>query len=148
MIKIAYFSKVFSCRNEMVNWACDIAKGLGYVVVTTRSDSGGASRNLFLILGYECSGKFRPKKQGLKRVGTTSRKCLFKLRGRPKKEVRTWKLTILNGMHNHPPHIMLEGHAFAARLSRDEKKIVGDMSENRMSHDTSWTCRGHKILDV
>src|ERR1044072_5031991 len=58
--------------------------------------------------------------------------CLFKLRGRPKKEDDTWKLTVFNGMHNQPPHITLEGHAFAGRLSSDEKKIVGDMTENRM----------------
>src|ERR1044072_6297356 len=126
--------KVFSSRDEMVNWARDVGKGLGYVLVIMRSDSGGVSRKVFLTLGCERSGNFRGKKQGLKRVGTTSRKCNFpsKLRGRLKKEDGTWKLTVLNKMHNHEPYDTLEGHAFAARLSNDEKKVVGDMSENRM----------------
>src|ERR1044072_6245189 len=126
--------KVFSSRDEMVNWAREVGKGLGYVLVITRSDSGGVSRKVFLTLGCESSGNFRPKKQGLRRVGTTSRKCncIFKLRGRPKKEDETWKLTVLNGMHNHESYDTLEGHAFSCRLSNDEKKVVGDMSENRM----------------
>ena len=107
---------MLSSRDEMVNWARDVGKGLVYVVVTTRSDTGGASRKVFLTLGCECSGLFRPKKPGLKRNGTTSRKCNFpfKLRGRPKKEDGTWKLTVLNGKHNHEPYETLEGHAFAA----------------------------------
>ena len=50
MIQISSFVKVFSCRDEMVNWARDVGKGLGYVVVTTRSDTGGASRNVFFYI--------------------------------------------------------------------------------------------------
>src|ERR1044072_133938 len=78
-----FVMKVFSSRDEMVNWARDVGKGLGYVLVITRSNSGGVSRKVFLTLGCERSRKFRPKKQGLRRVGTKSRKCNcpFKLRG-------------------------------------------------------------------
>src|ERR1044072_6919140 len=124
----------------MVNWARDVGKGLGYVLVITRSDTGGASRKVFLKLGCESSGTFRPKRPGFKRCGMTSRNfnCPLKLRRSPKKEDETWKLTDLNGMHNHELYETLEGLAFASRLSSDGKKIVGDMSENRMRPNSSW----------
>src|ERR1044072_183898 len=88
-----------------------LPQGLILVVVTTRSDTGGSSRKIFMTLGCECSGTFRPKKPGLKRNDTTSRNCQcpFKLRGRSKKNDETWKLTLLCGLYNYDPHTNLIG---------------------------------------
>ena len=104
------------------------------MVVTTRSHTGGSSRKVFLTLGYECSGTFGLKKPSLKRNGTASRKCQcpFKLRGRPKKNDETWKLTVICRVHNYEPYKTLVGHAFVDHLSSEEKKMVGEMVENRV----------------
>ena len=70
------------------------------MVVTTRSDRGGSTRKVFLTLGCKCSGTIKPKKVGLKRKGTTSRKfqCPFKLKGRHGNDGTTWGLTVLCGI--------------------------------------------------
>ena len=120
---------MFPPHEEVIAWAHDVGKKLGYVVVTTRSDRGGSARKVLMALGCECSGTFKPSKSILKRKGTTSRNCQcpFKLRGRPRRDDETWRLTVLCGLHNYEANKTLEGHAFIGRLSSEEKNMVGEM---------------------
>ena len=84
-----------------------------------------------LELVCERSGEHKVPKRKVKHEATGSRKCgcLFKVRGYVVREDNAWKLTILNGVHNHEmvPHIA--GHLLAGRLTEDDKKIVHDLTD-------------------
>ncbi|KAL4580452.1 hypothetical protein LXL04_016646 [Taraxacum kok-saghyz] len=43
-----------------------------------------------------------------------------------------WTLTVKNGEHNHDPAMYMEGHAFAKRLTKDERRMVEDMTDNNV----------------
>ena len=64
-----------------------MSNDIGFFVVIMRSDTdtGVRGRASFLLIAYERSGKYRPKKHNLVRTCTGSRKCgcPFKLRAKP-----------------------------------------------------------------
>jgi len=55
---------------------------------------------------------------------------LFKLRRYVVKEENAWKLTILNGVHNHEMLPYLARHLLAKRLMEDDKEIVHDLTNS------------------
>jgi hypothetical protein len=85
-----------------------------------------------LELVCERSGEHKVPKKKLKHVATGSRKCgcLFKVRGYVAKEESTWKLAILNGVHNHEMFPYLAGFLLAGRLIEDDKEIVRDLMKS------------------
>nr|KAJ0215371.1 hypothetical protein LSAT_V11C300101640 [Lactuca sativa] len=41
-----------------------------------------------------------------------------------------WTLKVINGEHNHDPKMYMDGHAFAKRLTTNERRMVEDMTDN------------------
>ena len=85
-----------------------------------------------LELVCERSGEHKVPKRKVKHEAMRSRKCgcLFKVRGYAVREDNAWKLTILNGAHNHEMVPYVAGHLLAGRLMEDDKKIVHDLTNS------------------
>ena len=45
-------------------------------------------------------------------------------------------VTLICGIHNHELAKSLVGHPYAGRLTKDEKKIIADMTKSMVK----WTC--------
>jgi len=85
-----------------------------------------------LELVCERSGEHKVLNRKVKHEATGSRKCgcLFKVHGYVVREDNVWKLTILNGVHNHEMVPYVAGHLLAVRLMEDDKKIVHDLAKS------------------
>jgi hypothetical protein len=85
-----------------------------------------------LELVCERSGEHKVPKTKVKHEATGSRKCgcLFKVRGYVVREDSSWKLAILNGVHNHEMVPYVAGNLLAGRLMEDDKKIVHDLTNS------------------
>jgi len=55
------------------------------------------------------------------------------------KELNTWKLTILNCVHNHEMLPYLEGHLLVRRLMEDDKKIERDLTKSSVKPKKNLT---------
>ncbi|KAL5142523.1 hypothetical protein HKD37_09G025695 [Glycine soja] len=79
--------ELFGSRDEVLQWARSLTHDIGFVAIIMRSDTntGVRGRASFLLIAYERSGEYMPKKHNLVRACTDSRKCgcLFKLRAKP-----------------------------------------------------------------
>ncbi|CAH9089994.1 unnamed protein product, partial [Cuscuta epithymum] len=136
---VAAFStdKIFNSKNELITWARETGKNIGYVIVIVSSSSGDDGKKARLRLGCERGGTYRtPKKliniEARRRKGTGTKKngCPFKLQGVKLETNDDWEVKIQCGYHNHPPAENLEGHAFTGRLSKEENTILLDMTKN------------------
>ena len=74
-----------------------------------------------------------PEKK-LKHERTDSRKCgcMFMVSGYLSRQTKEWKLNILTVVHNHAMEPALEGHMLAGRLKEDDKKILRDLTNNKV----------------
>jgi len=55
---------------------------------------------------------------------------MFKLCGYVSRELKTWKLAILNEIHNHKMVSKLEENILVEKLKEDDKKIVRDLTKS------------------
>ncbi|XP_028099074.1 protein FAR1-RELATED SEQUENCE 5-like [Camellia sinensis] len=90
-----------------------------------------------MYLACERSGQYRATKKlkhdgnntsritGMKKCG-----CPFDMRAHRFTTHDEWTLTVVCGLHNHPPAEHLEGHSYVGRLSKDEKALLMDMSKS------------------
>ena len=119
----------------MIHWAQEVGKTIGFVIVTYRSDKGGAggNRREFVTLGCERSGKYKKYKKQLTRevTGTKKCECTFRLRGRPHAN-EGWILIVICGKHNHEREVTFIGHPYPGRLKPIEKTVVADMTKNNV----------------
>ena len=71
-------------------------------------------------------------KRKVKHEATRPRKCgcLFKVRGYAVREDNAWRLTILNGVHNHEMVSYVAGHLLDGRLMEGDKKIVHNLTNS------------------
>ncbi|XP_057432746.1 uncharacterized protein LOC130725544 [Lotus japonicus] len=110
---------VIATREVLLDWAKNVGKQLGFVIIIRRSDCGskgrGSKGRQLAILVCEMSGKYKPYKPVLVRKGTGT------------KEVR--------GDQNHEPVETLVGHAYARRLTSQENDMVGKIVDNRVKPD-------------
>jgi hypothetical protein len=53
-------NRVFVSKEEVVKWAREVSTPLRFIVVVVRSDNGGGGRKLFIVLGCERGGKYKP----------------------------------------------------------------------------------------
>lgn len=127
-------TEVFPTRDNLLNWARGVAVENGFVIVILRSDrgEGRAGRKTFVLLGCERSGKYKPYKEEFTRKVTGTRKCEcpFRLRGKPLKNGEGWKVNMVCGFHNHGLAETLVGHPYGGRLNKEEKSLLGDMTNN------------------
>ncbi|XP_028054675.1 uncharacterized protein LOC114258867 [Camellia sinensis] len=90
-----------------------------------------------MYLACERSGQYRATKK-LKHDGNNTSRitgtkkcgCPFDMRAHRFATYDEWTLTVVCGLHNHPPAEHLEGHSYAGRLSKDEKALLMDMSKS------------------
>ncbi|XP_045792850.1 PKS-NRPS hybrid synthetase cheA-like [Trifolium pratense] len=121
-------------RDELIKWARSVSQSLRFAIIVRRSDSG-EKRKAQLVLECERSGKYVPAKKKLKSdtSGTRKCECPFRLRGYYNKATKLWRLTVVNGMHNHELDKGLEGHLVAGRLKPQEKEFMDEMTRNAVA---------------
>ncbi|KAL5133306.1 hypothetical protein HKD37_03G006653 [Glycine soja] len=127
-------SQVFGTRDYVLQWAQIVAYENGFVAVIMRSDidTGSRGRSLFVLIGCERSGMYKCRNKEFVRRDTGSRKCgcPFRLRGKPEHGREGWMVKLIYGIHNHESANCLVGHPYAGRLTKDEKKIIVDMTKS------------------
>ncbi|KAH1262488.1 Protein FAR1-RELATED SEQUENCE 6 [Glycine max] len=127
-------SQVFGTRDDVLQWARTIAHENGFVVVIMRFDTETSSRgrSSFVLIGCERSGTYKCRNKEFVRKDTGSRKCgcPFRLRGKPVHGREGWMVKLICGIHNHELAKSLVGHPYAGRLTKDEKKIIADMTKS------------------
>ncbi|RZB80824.1 Protein FAR1-RELATED SEQUENCE 5 [Glycine soja] len=115
-------------------WARIVAHENRFVAVIMRSDThtGSRGRSSFVLIGCERSGQYNCRNKEFVRRDTGSRKCgcPFKLHGKPKHGGEGWMVKLICGIHNHELAKSLVGHPYAGRLTKDEKKIIADMTNS------------------
>ncbi|KAL4591199.1 hypothetical protein LXL04_004152 [Taraxacum kok-saghyz] len=120
-----YGDEVFTTRENLKEWVDNVARNLGYVVITKRSKTKISGYFVIVVVSIEVQihlAEIRRKKIN----------CPFELVGNYYKTYDFWTLTVKNGEHNHDPAIYMEGHAFAKRLTKDERRMVEDMTDNNV----------------
>ncbi|XP_028116210.1 uncharacterized protein LOC114313978 [Camellia sinensis] len=117
--------QVFKSKEKLLNWIREVGKRNGLVIVFRSKDK---------LLNWE---REVGKRNGLVIVIKTSRitgikkcGCPFDIRAHRFTTHDEWTLTVVCGLHNHPPAEHLEGHSYAGRLSKDEKALLMDMSKS------------------
>ncbi|KAL5180176.1 Protein FAR1-RELATED SEQUENCE 5 [Glycine soja] len=78
------------------------------------------------------SGTYKCRNKEFVRKDTGSRKCgcPFRLRGKPVHGGEGWMVKLIYGIHNHELAKSIIGHPYAERLTKDEKKIIVDMTKS------------------
>ncbi|KAH1194225.1 PKS-NRPS hybrid synthetase [Glycine max] len=127
-------SQVFDSREDVLRWARSVAHENGFVAVIIRSDTNTdiRGRTLFVIIGYERSGKYRCRKKEFVRRNTGTRKCgcLFKFCGKPVVGRQGWMVKLIYGIHNHELAKSLVGHPYVERLTKAEKTLIANMTKS------------------
>ena len=117
-----------------MQWARTVAHENGFVAVIMRSDTetGSRGRSSFVLIGCERSGTYKCRNKEFVRKDTGSRKCgcPFRLRGKPVRGGEGWMVKLICGIHNHELAKSLVGHPYAGRLTKEEKKIIADMTKS------------------
>mgnify|MGYP003702836765 CR=1 FL=1 len=122
----------------MIDWARDVGKKNGFVIIVKYSDSGGGCWTPRIKLACERSGKYRLKKKvnvcshdkNVRMTGTKKCDCPFLLKGEKLSTNNDWLLHVVCGVHNHPTVNNLEGHSYLGRLSHQENELLVDMSKS------------------
>ncbi|RDX82859.1 hypothetical protein CR513_36299, partial [Mucuna pruriens] len=150
-------TEVFPSRDAMLNWAREVAKENGFVLVILRSETytGSNKRNnkrkTYVTLGCERSGKYRPYKSALSsKAGTKKCECPFRLRGKALKKDEGWIVKVMCGCHNHDlGETLVVGHSYAGRLSAEEKSLVNDLTKNMVEpRNILLTLKDHNVHNV
>ncbi|KAH1213377.1 Protein FAR1-RELATED SEQUENCE 6 [Glycine max] len=125
---------VFATRDDVLQWARTVAHENGFVAVIMRSDTetGSRGRSSFVLIGCERSDMYKCRNKEFVRKDTGSRKCgcPFRLRGKPVHGGEGWMVKLICGIHNHELAKSLVGHPNAGRLTKEEKKIIADMTKS------------------
>ncbi|KAH1226998.1 Protein FAR1-RELATED SEQUENCE 5 [Glycine max] len=126
--------QVFGTRDDILQWARTVAHENGFVAMIMRSniDTGSRGRSSFVLIRCERSGlyKCRNKKFVRRDIGSRKCGCPFRLRGKPVHGGEGWMVKLIYGIHNHELVKSLVGHPYAGRLTKDEKKIIVDMTKS------------------
>ncbi|XP_057433140.1 uncharacterized protein LOC130725957 [Lotus japonicus] len=127
---------IFDTRDELEQWAKNVGKANGYVLVIARSDYAISGGKVFVTIKCAKHGIYRPYKDPntfkYKKTASQKTDCKFNLKGRPTKGDRMWWLKVMDGKHNHEPAKSLVGHPYVGRLTEEEKGLVGTMT-------STWT---------
>ena len=136
--KLTYptFIQVFATRDDLLFWVREVGRQNNIVILITRSDTNTRKkgRSDKLILGCERGGKFNSASSSgsSKASGPHKCDCPFKLRRRSLSTGEGWILKVICGTQNHRLPRVMTGHSFMGRLTKDEKKIVREMTTNNV----------------
>jgi hypothetical protein len=109
------------------DWIGDIAKKLGFVAVTTKSDNGGNNRKSYIVMSCQRGGTHRAyvnKKWKLTR--NLKCQCPFTFRSYCLSSLQ-W--SVIEGTHNHKMASRLERYKVAEQLLADETILVHEMTK-------------------
>ncbi|KAH1189465.1 Protein FAR1-RELATED SEQUENCE 5 [Glycine max] len=127
-------SQVFGTRDDVLQWARTVAHENGFVAVIMRSDidTGSRGRSSFVLIRCERSGMYKCRNKEFVRKDTGSKKCgcPFRLCGKPVHGGEGWMVKLICGIHNHELAKSFVGHPYAGRLTKDEKKIIANMTKS------------------
>lgn len=127
-------SQCFDSKEELVSWAQNIAKGLGFVLTVQGSDKITSRLKPRVMLGCDRAGYYRETQRAKGWVRKNMRKssskrcgCPFSIKGQKNAHVDEWNVEVKCGLHNHDM-VHLEAHSYAGKLSENEENIVEEMS--------------------
>ncbi|KAH1262211.1 hypothetical protein GmHk_02G004886 [Glycine max] len=127
-------SQVFATRDDVLQWARTVAHENEFVAVIMRSntETGSRGRSSFVLIGCERSGTYKCRNKEFVRKDTGSRKCgcPFRLHGKPVHGGEGWMVRLICGIHNHELAKSIVGHPYSVRLTKEEKKIIADMTKS------------------
>ncbi|XP_076923561.1 uncharacterized protein LOC143585730 [Bidens hawaiensis] len=121
------YPAVFGSHEELMNWVQNLARSLGVVVVTKRSNKYPNGFVYKVVIMCDRGGKYKVKDSS-KVSGTKKTDCPFELEGKYSIEYNSWTLTMICDEHNHPPVQHMEGHPYAKRLTDDEFSLVAELT--------------------
>ncbi|XP_076952222.1 uncharacterized protein LOC143625890 [Bidens hawaiensis] len=99
---------VFGSHEELMNWVQNLARSLGVVVVTKRSNKYPNGFVYKVVIMCDRGGKYKVNDSS-KVSGTKKTDCPFELEGKYSIEYNSWTLTMICDEHNHPPVQHMEG---------------------------------------
>ncbi|XP_071740326.1 uncharacterized protein [Rutidosis leptorrhynchoides] len=127
--------RVFKSRQELTDWAQNVGRSLGYVVITKRSSTYNSSGGVMCKVTLMCDRCGIYKSQSSHRHPKLSKKtnCPFKLVGNNSKCSKFWTLKVICEEHNHEPApVHMKGHPYAMRLSDNETRLVLDLTKKNV----------------
>ncbi|KAL5141531.1 hypothetical protein HKD37_09G024858 [Glycine soja] len=106
-------SHLFATRDEVLHWARLVAHEIGFVAMIMRSDTniGVKGRISFLLIAFERSDEYRPKKNDL-------------LRAKPILGREEWMVKLICGTHNHVMEKSFVGHNMWIVVANMTKSMV------------------------
>lgn len=138
---------MFSTREILMEWVQNQARSLGYVIIIKRSKTKASGYVSKIILVCDRSGVY--KGTSSRDTGTKKINCPFELVANYYKTYDFWTLTVKNGEHNHQPAMFMEGHEFVKRLTKDECRLVAEMTDNNVPpRDILSTLKGRNEHNV
>ncbi|KAJ0870310.1 putative transcription factor FAR family [Helianthus annuus] len=128
-------TQTFSSRKELVRWVQDTAKDNGYLIVTKRSNKRGENYKIWFqcTFGGEHKSVATQRKTGSKKIG-----CPFEMIGFSESSGSVWRIEVTKAKHNHTPIENFEGHAYARRLSSEDKKLVKELAKQDIRNQSIW----------
>ncbi|KAJ0441648.1 putative transcription factor FAR family [Helianthus annuus] len=128
-------TQTFSSCKELVRWVQDTTKDNGYLIVIKRSNKRGENYKIWsqCTLGGEHKSIATQRKTGSKKIG-----CPFEMIGFSESSRSVWRIEVMKAKHNHTPIENLEGHAYARRLSSEDKKLVKELAEQDIPNQSIW----------
>ncbi|XP_076898168.1 uncharacterized protein LOC143551661 [Bidens hawaiensis] len=141
-------NQVFRSREDLVEWVQKLGYSLGVVVVTKRSNKRPCGFVFKVVLICDRGGKYRVQESS-KASGTKKINCPFELEGRYSDEYDAWTLTVICDGHNHQRSQYMEGHAYARRLTDDERSWVAYLTKmNVAPHDILSLLKERNLSNV
>ena len=118
-------------------WVQNVARSLGYVIVTKRSKTKSSGYVSKVILMCDRGGVYKSRDTGITKTSTRNSvtkkiNCPFELVAKHFKLYDVWTLRVIRDEHNHAPAMHMEGHPYAMRLSKNEARLVEELSAQNM----------------
>jgi len=114
-----------------MEWVQNIARGIGYVIITRRSRTRPSGYVYKVVLMCDRGGVYKSVKE-TRETGSKKTNCPFELIGTYTKKTDSWALSVKRDEHNHPPAQYMEGHPFARRLSVNETQLVAELTRKHV----------------
>ncbi|XP_071704630.1 PKS-NRPS hybrid synthetase cheA-like [Rutidosis leptorrhynchoides] len=123
--------QVFNSREELTEWVKNEARSHSQVIVIRRSKE---KKGYVVKIEYACErgGVSRSKSTPEKSKPCKKIDCKFKMVAKFSKTTGVWSIKMKNSVHNHERIMYMEGHAYAARLTNDEWRLVADLSSKNV----------------
>ena len=124
---------MFQSREDLLAWVQNVARSLGYVIVTKRSKTKSSGYVSKVILMCDRGGVYKSRDTGITKTSTRNSvtkkiNCPFELVAKHFKLYDVWTLRVIRDEHNHAPAMHMEGHPYAMRLTDNENRLVVDLS--------------------